>query len=349
MASRTIPDMETPELGEAGNDDDVVARLVYASQADVDGSVYAEMERIRASAVRHNEPLGVHTALLYQSGWFVQWKEGPGPALLRIMDKVATDPRHHSMRIVHSSRGPRLLSGPWSMAIVQCNEPASDMAWRVTELRRAMDQGLQYAPPAVWRRLSTPMRHPGANRQTDPDAFQRVLVCAAAGLGSFELVQWLGREHGEEVVHRRFAGAQFLDVGTDYVDFADEERVMRVIAMARKGLLLPLTRAFLPDYSHIVLLLCGDPEYDVALVQKVAQACAGLVAPPALLGVARTAEAHQSAFTAAHHLGMIYLECHADPEDHAASWASIQPQLARWRHAANSGSAIVPLRRTAGQ
>lgn len=348
VPSRTIPTMETPEFGEPEGNDEVVARIVYASQANVEGSVYAEMERIRASAVRHNEPLGVYTALLYQSGWFVQWKEGPGAALLRIMDKVAGDPRHHSMRIVHSSRGPRLLSGPWSMAIVQVHEPASDMAWRVNELRKAMDQGVQYAPPAVWRRLSTPMRHPGANRQTDPDAFQRVLVCSAAGLGSFELVQWLGREHGEEIVHRRFAGAQFLDVGTDYVDFADDERVMRVIAMARKGLLLPLTRAFLPDYSHIVLLLCGDAEYDIALVQKVAQACSELVAPPALLGVARDAAAHRDAFTAAHHLGMIYLECHADPEDYAATWQAIGPQLALWRQAANSGSAIVPLRRASG-
>ena len=66
-----------------------VARVVYASESNLHDSIYAEMERIRASAVRHNVPAGVHTALLYQSGWFVQWKEGPGDALLKLMDRVA--------------------------------------------------------------------------------------------------------------------------------------------------------------------------------------------------------------------------------------------------------------------
>ena len=56
-----------------------VARIVYASQACVTQSVFAEMEKIRASAIRHNEPAAIATALLYQSGWFVQWKRGPGP------------------------------------------------------------------------------------------------------------------------------------------------------------------------------------------------------------------------------------------------------------------------------
>jgi hypothetical protein len=115
-----------------------VARFMYASQALVHGPIYPEMERIRASAVRHNEPGGVATALLYQSGWFAQWKEGPPEAVLRVMDRVSADLRHHSMQIVHSSRGPRLLAGPWSMSIVQCDDPPSDMAQRIDLLQREM-------------------------------------------------------------------------------------------------------------------------------------------------------------------------------------------------------------------
>lgn len=322
-----------------------VARVVYASVARLAGSVYEEMQRIRASAVRNNEPAGVHTALLYQSGWFIQWKEGPGPALLRIMDRVAADGRHHSLRIVHSSRGPRLLSGPWSMAIVHCTEAATDLARRVLEFRKRIQQGQQVGPPAVWRRLSTPMQHPGAARQADPDAFQRVLVCAAAGTPSFELVHELARAHGQEVVRRRFAGAQHLDVGTDYVDFADGDRVMRVIAMARNGLAVPLTRAFLPDYSHVVLLLSGQPARDQALVQRVAQACAGLAQPPALLVVGRDAGTCREAFALAHHLGLICLEVIADPDVPTQAWPHIREQLALWRHAADSGHPVVSLRR----
>lgn len=331
-------------LGDDG-DPRTVARIVYASVARIQGSVYAEMERIRASALRHNVPSGVYTALLYQAGWFVQWKEGPGAALLKIMERVAGDRRHQAMRIVHSSRGPHLLDGPWSMAIVQAAESPTEMAQRVFALRRKMEEGVQYSPPAVWRQLSTPMCHPGANRQDDPDAFQRVLVCAASGLGSFDLVHWLSENHQEEVVHRRFAGAQELDVGTDYVDFEDEERVFRVIAMARKGLMVPLTRAFMEDYSHVVLLLSGDVERDLSLVQKVAQACAHLVAPPALLGLAAAPETHKEPFAMAHRCGLIYLEARADPDNAELVWRAVLPQLTLWRQAANSGGAPVPLRR----
>ena len=314
-----------------------VARILYASEAAMAGPVYAEMEKIRASAVRNNEPAGVATALLYQSGWFVQWKEGEGEALLRVMDRVSADPRHRNLRVVHSSRGPRLLDGPWSMAIVQCAERASDMERRVLELRRQVDAGLQFGPPAVWRRLSTPMRHPGAARQQDPDVFQRVLVCAAAGIASFDLVRWLSARTGEELVHRRFAGARDLDVATDYVDFADGERVLRVIAMARNGLHLPLTRAFLPDYSHIALLLSGERERDLDLLQRVLQACARLPQPPALLAVAKDERWHAEPFALAHRAGLVYLQCVADAAAPVACWNALHPLLALWQHAANSG------------
>jgi len=318
-----------------------VARVVYASESNISGPVYSEMEAIRASAVRHNVPAHVFTALLYQSGWFVQWKEGPEQSLHELMEQVAADPRHHSLRVVHVSRGPRLLSGPWSMAIVQADEPHECMARRVARLRRNLEDGVQYAPPAVWRQLSTPMEHPGASQQTNPDAFQRIMVCSAGGSTSFDLVQWLGRQKEQPLVHRRFAGDEGLDVGTDYVDFAGDDRVMRVIAMARKGLGVPLTRAFVPDYSHIVLLLSGEPERDLPLLQKVADACAGLLMPPVLLGVAEHAQAHARPFAVAHRLGLIYLDAQAHPQHSAGVWEVVYPLLARWREAANSSSLLM--------
>jgi hypothetical protein len=324
--------------------DEPVARLMYASQANVAGSIYSVIERIRASAMRHNEPAGVATALLYQSGWFAQWKEGPGEALLRIMDRVEADPRHHSMRIVHSSRGPRLLAGPWSTAVVTCDEPFADMAQRVELLRSELENGRQCSPQTVWRRLSTPMRHPGAAQQAEPDAFQRVLVCAAEGMGSFNLVQWLGRHHGQEVVHRRFAGARDLDVGTDYVDFAEDGRVLRLIAMARHGLALPLTRAFLPDYSHVVLLLSGDIERDLPLLQRVAHACSGLPTAPTLLGIAANATAHTELIALARRSGLIYVGAQCNPQVEKRWWETLTPLLANWRQAADTGWPVVPLR-----
>lgn len=313
-----------------------VARIMYASQASIRHSVYQEMEKIRTSALRHNEPAGVATALLHQSGWFVQWKEGPAAAVQKIMDRVAGDVRHFDLRVVHRSRGPRLLAGPWSMAIVQCNETPAEMEIRVQQLKQQVDDGLQFSPAAVWRRLSTPMKHPGATRQQDPDAFQRVLVCAAAGMGSFELVRWLGDRNQVDVVHRRFAGAVDLDVGTDYVDFEQECRVWRVIAMARHGLHLPLTRAFIPDYSHVVLLLSINPERNEQLMQRVARAFDSFPHPPALIGVASRADMHLLPAAMARDHGLPYLTAVADSRVPEASWAEIQPLLMHWQQAANS-------------
>jgi hypothetical protein len=326
-----------------------VARIMYASQAAIRHSVYQEMERIRSSALKHNQPAGIATALLHQSGWFVQWKEGPAPALQKIMDRVAGDVRHFDLRVVHRSRGPRLLSGPWSMAIVQCSETPADMETRVQQLKHQVDDGLQFSPAAVWRRLSTPMKHPGATRQQDPDAFQRVLVCGATGMGSFDLVRWLGEEHQGSVVHRRFAGAVELDVGTDYVDFEQEGRVWRVIAMARHGLHLPLTRAFLPDYSHFVLLLSLDPERNEQLMERVVRAYECLQRPPALIGVASRADTHRLPSGLAGRLGVPYLPVVADSRDSQASWAEIQPLLMDWQQAANSSLLSGAGRLLAGQ
>ena len=314
-----------------------ITRVIYASESCVAQSVYSTLESIRAAAMRHNVPLGVHTALLYQSGWFVQWKEGPGPAVAQVMEKVAQDKRHKGLRIVHSSRGPRLLSGPWSMAIVQAAETPEEMGSRVQALFHACRSGVQSGPPAVWRQLATPLRHPGATRQADPDAFQRILVCSAAGDGAFHLIQWLGSIHQAEVVRRRVAGAQSLDVGTDYVDFQEGDRVVRAIAMARNGLEVPLTQAFLADYAHILLLLSGDPDRDAALIQRVARACAQLPMSPPLIGVALDPKSHGPAATLARRLGMIYLDATAEADEPYLIWEAVRTFLAVWRDSMRSG------------
>jgi hypothetical protein len=146
------------------------------------------------------------------------------------------------------------------------------------------------------------------------------------------------------VVHRRFAGAHDLDVGTDYVDFAEDGRVLRVIAMARHGLSVPLTRAFLPDYSHVVLLLSGNLEHDVSLVLRVAQVCAGILSPPILLGIAPEAADHQKLSGLVKNCGLSYLSAESDSEYGKFTWTVIERHLAGWQHRAISNWPVVPLR-----
>ena len=290
------------------------------------------METIRAAAVRHNQPAGVHTALLHQSGWFVQWKEGPPDAVATIMDRIARDPRHRSMRLLHHSVGQRLLPGVWTMAIVQCADCADDFGRRVEALHGARQRGQLYLPAACWRMLSTPQRHPRAAQQPDGEAFQRVLLCSAQADDAFVLVAKLAAQQGADIVHRRFAGPCDLDVGTDYIDIEDAGRVLRLIAMARKGLGLGLTLAFLSDYSHLVMLFSGDAAADGQLFSRVLQACAGLCAVPILLGLGATDADNRRMFALAHQRGVVYLHAPGSARslDEAAATPARQPWLDDW-------------------
>jgi hypothetical protein len=62
---------------------------------------------------------------------------------------------------------------------------------------------------------------------------------------------------------RRWCGAALrgrsqLDVGSNYTDLPDGQGAVRVIAMARNGLGLGLTRALLADYPLVVLWCSGS-------------------------------------------------------------------------------------------
>lgn len=304
--------------------------IVFASQSNFDGPVLAEMHRIRDHALRRNVVDDVHVALLHQSGWFVEWIEGPPAAVRALIERVARDARHRGLLMLHSSHGPRRLTEPWSLAIVQTHELPTDFARRVVILHEEHQKGVALQPAAVWRRLSTPLTHPGAAEQAVSDRFQRVMVCSARGVDSFDLVHWLGRTHNAEVVQRRFAGSRLdrLDVATDYVDIDFGAVVRRVIAMARNGLEIGLTQAFLPDYSHMILLLSGDGARDGDLMRRLVAACARLAHRPVVVGLGPPTCDHAMLQQMAHRGRLIYLECDlAGQIDAQAWWDAAEPLL----------------------
>lgn len=315
-----------------------VQRLMYASLSCVQGPVFEEMMRIRSHALLRNAADGVHVALLYQSGWFMEWIEGPAAGVRAVVARVSADPRHRGVQLLHASRGRRRLIEPWSAAIVQTHERPTDFAQRVMQLRDEQLAGQASDPATVWRRLSTPLTHPGAQEQARSDRFQRVMVCSAQGTDSFDLVRWLGQQHEAEVVHRRFAGSRLeaLDVATDYVDLDSGAVVRRVIAMARNGLEIGLTRAFLPDYSHVILLLGDDAQRNAQLVSRLVAACARLDHRPVLLGLGPIDCDHAGLQRIARAGGLVYLDCDLAGDIDAGVWWGAAEPLLDLSHAANS-------------
>jgi hypothetical protein len=197
-------------------------------------------------------------------------------------------------------------------------------------LRDEHHQGQVLEPAAIWRRLSTPLTHPKASEQGQEEGFQRVMVCSAQGAQSFNLVHWLGQTRGADVVHRRFIGSRsdLLDVATDYVDLDAGTVVRRVVAMARNGLEIGLTRAFLTDYSHVILLLSGVQAKDYNVLQRLLAACAHLRHRPVLVGLGPLECDHAALQRLAHSGGLVYLDCDlAGDMGPESLWAAAEPAL----------------------
>jgi hypothetical protein len=91
--------------------------LIYCSHALIpkDGP---EMAELRAQCLRNNPALGITGALTFDGRQFFQVLEGPEIALDALFARIATDPRHSALRLLH--RGPlatRRFPG-WSMHFV---------------------------------------------------------------------------------------------------------------------------------------------------------------------------------------------------------------------------------------
>ncbi|MDX1995266.1 MAG: BLUF domain-containing protein [bacterium] len=88
--------------------------LLYVSSA-VHGITQDDILDILRASRRNNNPLGITGLLLYKGGNFIQLLEGPEDAVLKLHQKIATDPRHHAMRTLLSGKTEERLFGEWAM------------------------------------------------------------------------------------------------------------------------------------------------------------------------------------------------------------------------------------------
>ena len=96
--------------------------LIYCSLAapHLDPS---EVAKIVATAQQHNPRYGITGLLVYGSGIFFQWLEGPKAQVTRLMQLITQDPRHSNVVVL--SEGDELrerLFPNWDMELVEAAE-----------------------------------------------------------------------------------------------------------------------------------------------------------------------------------------------------------------------------------
>ncbi len=116
--------MQNPQSDEpmAGHRLPLLYNLVYCSRATA-GVDDAAVARIIASSRRHNPARGITGLLVFGSGVFFQWLEGPRDNVLELMATLKTDPRHDQVVSLSESEEVRERLFPeWDMELVTSND-----------------------------------------------------------------------------------------------------------------------------------------------------------------------------------------------------------------------------------
>src|SRR5450830_888511 len=96
-----------------------VDSVVSASRARFEGTPLAQVRHTGAAAAARNADMGVASTLLYQSGWFVHWLEGPRTALDQVPPRIARVARRLHIRLLDSDPADRCQLLPLSSASIE--------------------------------------------------------------------------------------------------------------------------------------------------------------------------------------------------------------------------------------
>lgn len=96
--------------------------FVYCSRA-ADGVDDAEVDRIVEAAQRNNLARGITGVLVFGSGIFFQWIEGPAAQMQDLVASLQGDPRHHDLVTLSQSEEERERLYPnWDMEKVEAED-----------------------------------------------------------------------------------------------------------------------------------------------------------------------------------------------------------------------------------
>ena len=116
-----MSDPSIPPLYEDPEDafkEQLLFNLVYCSQVSA-GVESADVDAIIATSQRRNALVGVTGILVFGSGVFFQWIEGPKAEVMRLVTRIETDRRHEMMVVLSTDEEIRERIFPsWDMELV---------------------------------------------------------------------------------------------------------------------------------------------------------------------------------------------------------------------------------------
>jgi Sensors of blue-light using FAD len=149
---------EQPDEPVPGQSSPLLYNLVYCSRA-TEGVDAAAVDQIIATSRRYNPARSITGLLVFGSGIFFQWLEGPRDSVLALMALLKKDPRHHTVVLLTSGEEVRERLFPdWDMELVTSDavrdvlvdalESAQDPknAESLRELLQQLDDGLLGGP-----------------------------------------------------------------------------------------------------------------------------------------------------------------------------------------------------------
>ena len=99
-----------------------IHNLVYCSRA-VQNMDKETLEKIIATAKHHNPQWGITGLLVFGSGIFFQWLEGPKDNVTRLFEIIAADPRHtHVVLLTQEDDFRERLFPNWDMELVAAED-----------------------------------------------------------------------------------------------------------------------------------------------------------------------------------------------------------------------------------
>jgi hypothetical protein len=129
--------------------------FVYISRSKIEGDIARELVRIEAKARTNNATYGIHGALVYVGGFFIQWLEGPQASLVSLRERLKQDPRHSDFYELLFAPQPPVLVSRWMLSIAKRTETPEELRKRARSMVARARNG-NWSAADFMRRLLKP-------------------------------------------------------------------------------------------------------------------------------------------------------------------------------------------------